>query len=131
MRRAATLLALLLVTGCTGYNNAIFSAVNHLPPTLPADAKDRISGNYKGMPVILASTGACPATSEGLIEVGDATVYFAYQPGVIFVAPVQPDGHVHAQTGASTLDGTVRDGHMDMTVTTPVCTTRYRMRWLT
>ena len=130
MRRAAILLALLMVTGCTAYNDAIFSMVNNQSPNLPADAKDRTSGNYKGMPVTLASTGECPPGGEGLVEIGDATVYFAYRPDVIFVAPIQPNGHVHAMTGTSTLDGTVRDGWMDMTVTSPACTTHYRMRWL-
>ena len=138
MRLPIACLPLMLIAACTatdqgvaGYDRLVFSAVNSTGPQLPRDYTDRVSGNYKGQPVTTKRLSTlCPPDTESKIEIGDATVYFAYRPDALFIAPVQQDGTVHAVAGDAILDGVVREGTMRMTVTTPVCETRYRMRWL-
>ncbi len=98
---------------------------------LPADATDRVDGSYKGRPVsVVARSSNCPGTDRGRIEVGDGTLYFAYTPETIFIAPIQQDGRMHVQAGRSVLDGTVKDGWLRMVITTPVCETHYDMHFV-
>lgn len=120
-----------ILTGCGAWNRTVQDLANSQPPQLPGNQIDRLSGNYKGRPIQVISTSAnCPHDNQGKIAVGDSTLYFSYTPQTIFIAPIQRDGRVRAVSGTSLLEGTVRDGRMVMTVTTPVCETRYDLRWV-
>lgn len=126
----ATLLVLGL-TGCGGLNNALLGFAGTRTPELPADASDKVDGNYKGAAFLTAENSpACPGSSYGKIEIGDQKLYFAYLPGTMFVAPILPDGSLYAVSGPSVLNGTLTGGRLIFTVRTPVCESHYNMRYV-
>jgi hypothetical protein len=119
------------LAGCQGWNNAVLTSVSSRPSNQPPDLVDKIDGNYKGPAALVAAQSpACPPGSFGKIEMGDQTLYFAYTPATIFVAPVLPDGTIHAVSGPAVLDGTVGGGRLIFTVRTPECESRYNLRWV-
>ena len=128
------LLALCLagpLAGCGPWNRLVEDAVNNRRPGTPPELSDKNDGDYKGRPVLVDSRSPrCEPPSEAIIEVGDGTLYLAYQPDAIFVAPIQPDGTFKATAGLSHLDGFLRNGRLVLTVSTPVCETYYNMRWV-
>jgi len=126
----AALLALGL-TGCAGWNNTLLNFANDRAPELPTPESDKVDGNYKGAANLVATQSpACPGSSFGKIEIGDRTLYFAYQPHTMFVAPIQPDGSVYAVSGPAVLDGKLTGGRLAFSVRTPVCESHYNMRYV-
>jgi hypothetical protein len=123
-------LATTMLAGCAA-NNVSFGLMNASSPEIPSRQIDKIDGTYKGaVQLVTARAPACPPSREGSVEIGDQTLYFGYLPNIIFIAPVQPDGTVHAVAGPSILDGRLTKGRLIFTVTTPVCQSRYDLRWV-
>lgn len=125
----ATLLMSICGLGLVGCGNSSgrVAAGTHQPPA-PTPQPQHIDGSYKGV-VTLATklSSACPGSSIGQIEIGDQKLYFAYLPDTLFVAPVQPDGSVHATSGPSLLDGSLTGGRLIFSVRTYVCSSVYDM----
>lgn len=127
---ALALLALGL-TGCQSWNHMLLTTISSRPSNQPRNLVDKLDGNYKGPAVLAAAQGPiCPSGTFGTVEVGDQTLTFAYTPSMIFVAPIFPDGTIHAVSGPAVLDGTVGGGRIIFTVRTSECETRYNMRWV-
>lgn len=126
----AALLALGLA-GCSGLNNTLQNWANARAPELPSGESDKVDGNYKGAVFLAAAQSpACPGSDFGKIEIGDRKLYFAYRPEILFVAPILSDGTLYAVSGPSVLSGTLIDGRLAFTVRTPVCESRYNMRYV-
>ncbi|HEX3350279.1 MAG TPA: hypothetical protein VHS58_19490 [Acetobacteraceae bacterium] len=128
-----------------------------LPPTAPAVAvvetpvTGPIDGLYRGRmwlvrgeplqfvptnaqtPELLAASAkplGCPPSSLGNIEIGDSTLLYPYLPNVVFVAPVPLNGRIYAIAGQYVLQGTLIEGDLNLTVTSPSCESQlsfYRM----
>jgi hypothetical protein len=127
----AVLLALALPLGLAGCNDALLNFANGRAPELPTPESDKVDGNYKGAAsLVAAQSPACPGNSFGKIEIGDRTLYFAYLPNTMFIAPIQPDGSVYAVSGPAVLDGRLAGGRLAFTVRTPVCESHYNMRYV-
>ena len=130
----ATVLPALLplgLGGCGGWNDMLLNYANSQSPELPTPESDKVDGNYKGAASLVATQSpACPGSSFGKIEIGDRTLYFAYLPNTMFVAPIQPDGSVYAVSGPAVLDGKLAAGRLAFRVRTPVCESHYNMRYV-
>lgn len=88
-------------------------------------------GSYKGRPALQAAAPQiCPDTHYGYFEIADRDLHFAYLPGIVFDAAVNPDGSLHDTRGPAVLDGKVGDDHLTLSVTTPDCHTDYNMRFV-
>ncbi len=95
----------------------------------PAPTPEMVDGIYKGRAYLeVRLSPACPGSSIGQVEIGDQKLYFAYKPDTMFVAPVQPDGTLHATSGPSLLDGTLKHGRLVFFVRTYVCSSVYVLR---
>ncbi|MBO0710923.1 MAG: hypothetical protein J2P47_06540 [Acetobacteraceae bacterium] len=133
MSKLPPVLALLVLSlaGCQSWNAALLNTISTLPSAQPRDLVNRIDGNYKGPArLVRASAPGCPPGSFGTVRVGDRTLYFAYAPNIIFIAPVFPDGTLHAVSGGAVLDGVVGGGRLFFTVRTADCDARYNLRWV-
>ena len=98
---------------------------------LPSNQLDRVNGTYKGVITLVeAHNPNCPPTQWGIIDVGDDTLMLPYTPAVIMSVAVQPDGRLHGQAGTTVLDGVLRDGWLNFTVSSPACTSRYNFRYV-
>jgi len=98
----------------------------------PATTTELFDGSYQGRAVLVrGSRPTCPVWPRyGTVEIGDAVLIYPYLPGLVFSAPVQPNGSLHSQTGQFVLDGRIVNGHLDFTVITPACASRYSMRYV-
>ncbi len=126
---------LLAQTGCEDmfrpYNRGIAHLQLMQSTELPDDQMDRISGTYKGLATrVSPDDPRCPTARTGTLELGDNRLELAYTPGLIFTAPVQPDGSVVSVVGPSKLQGRIANGYASFTVTTPNCTTRFDYRYV-
>jgi hypothetical protein len=131
VKNSLATLASVLLAGCAVSNGPSFALMNDSAPEIPRRQIDRIDGTYKGdATLVMARSPTCPRGKEGSVEIGDQTLYFGYQPDVLFIAPVQTNGTVHAVAGPSVLDGRLVNGRLVFSVTTPVCRTRYDLRWV-
>lgn len=130
----AALLAVVLplgLAGCGGWNDALLNHASGQSPELPSPESDKVDGSYKGaVNLVAAQSPACPGNSFGRIEIGDRTLYFAYLPNTMFIAPIRPDGSVYAVSGPAVLDGRLAGGRLAFTVRTPVCESHYNMRYV-
>lgn len=130
----AALLAVALplgLAGCGGWNDMLLDFANSQAPELPSPESDKVDGNYKGaVDLVATQSPACPGNSFGKIEIGDRTLYFAYLPNTMFIAPIGPDGSIYAVSGTSVLDGRLAGGRLAFTVRTPVCESHYNMRYV-
>jgi hypothetical protein len=121
----------LCLAGCGGWNDTLLNYANGRAPELPSPESDKVDGNYKGVAdLVAAQSPACPGDSFGKIEIGDRTLYFAYLPNTMFIAPIRPDGSVYAVSGPAVLDGRLAGGRLAFTVRTPVCESHYNMRYV-
>ena len=119
------------LAGCSALNPTVLGDVNSRPPELPKREADKIDGDYKGEALLVAAVSpACPGSSDGRVEIGDQKLYFAYQPDILFVAPVRPDGSLYAVSGPSVLIGKLSHGELTFSVRTPVCESRYALRYV-
>jgi hypothetical protein len=81
-----------------------------------------INGYYQGrVRQVDAKAANCPPPTRGVIEIGDRTLLYPYSTQLIYVAPVMPDGTIHAEADGTTLEGTLIDGRLVFSVTTPDC----------
>lgn len=88
----------------------------------PAPVTGPVNGFYQGrMRQVETKIPACPLPALGVIEIGDRTLLYPYTFELIYVAPIQADGTIHAAVGNTTLDGTLIDGRLAFNVTTPEC----------
>ena len=145
------------VLGDTGaYQDRADAWLATQPPGAPISAFPLIDGTYKGVAqVVSAQVAGCPMARPGIITIGDRRLIFPYQPDMIFIAPVQPDGTLIARVGITiptvaggrgaaragrnaapaapatigSLDGRIGGGWLEFTVRTPSCETRYKLRW--
>ena len=131
--------ALLALSGCgptyvaarNGYNRTIARLQLAQSTELPGDQIDRVDGTYKGIVTLVeARNPNCPPSTEGNLEIGDHTLVLDYTPSIILTATILPDGSLHARTARAELNGSVRDGFIHFTVSTPVCTSRYDFRYV-
>jgi hypothetical protein len=135
---AAPLLSAGFLAGCVAdsntfrpYNVALARAELHLLPEDAADLVNPVDGTYKGVVTrVVANAPTCPVTDYGTVEIGDKTVTFAYTAATIFVIPVAPDGRVFGRVGQTTLNGSVREGRLIFTVSSPACVTEYSLRYV-
>lgn len=133
MSKLLPVLALIALglAGCQSYNAAVLNTISRLPSAQPRNLVNKIDGNYKGPGrLVRASAPGCPPGRFGVVGIGDQTLYFAYAPNIIFVAPVFPDGTLHAVSGGAVLDGVVGNGRLFFTVRTAYCEARYNLRWV-
>lgn len=129
---SALLVVLALGLGACGVTNrAITRWQESRAPELPAPEWDKVDGDYKGSAgLVAAQSPNCPPGGVGVIEIGDQTLYFAYSPNVIFIAPIQPDGSLHARSGNFALDGLLTGGRLVFTVRTPACQSQFDVRYV-
>jgi len=133
-------LGLVALSACTSpvytaprdaYNLAIARAQLAQTDELPDNQIDRVDGTYKGVVTLVeAHNPNCPPTKWGIIDVGDRTLVLDYTPSLIMTAAIQPDGTLHAQAGTTVLNGWLREGRLNFTVSSPVCVSRYRFRYV-
>ena len=98
---------------------------------LPKNQLNRVDGTYKGIITLVeAHNPNCPPTQWGIIDVGDSTLMLPYTPAIIMSVAVQPDGRLHGQAGTTVLDGVLRDGWLNFTVSSPACISRYNFRYV-
>ncbi|HEX4260832.1 MAG TPA: hypothetical protein VHY76_06995 [Acetobacteraceae bacterium] len=118
---------LLAVAGCSESNSlaATFGPAPHVPFRGDPYWYD---GSYQGRArLVHATIPNCPPTRYGVLEVGDATLVFAYAPDLIFTVPVTADGTLSSTGGPAKLEGKIVGRHLDMTVATTACQTRFDM----
>jgi len=106
------------------------------PPTGPVDGLYRgslvlVRGEPFGFvptnaqPAALRAASAtplgCAPSSGGDLVIGDQTLVLAYLPNVVLVAPVPSNGRLHATAGPFVLDGTLLNGALTATISSPAC----------
>ena len=90
--------------------------------TLPPGVTGIVDGVYQGRErQIEARSPTCPPPQLGTIEIGDGTMLFPYAANLIYVVSVPPTGVLHAVINSTALDGQLKDGDLDFTITTPDC----------
>lgn len=121
---AGVLIGAGLLGGCT-----LGGALDGTPPKPSAFAPVNtlaLDGSYQGEADLLVSTGRdCPASQNGVLEIGDRTMYFPYQPALEFSAPIGQDGTMHQLVGNAILDGRITGDVLSMSITTPTCRSTY------
>lgn len=65
-----------------------------------------------------------------MLQIGDSVLVLAYKPATVMVVPIQPPGLLHAKAGDYTLEGTLVDGQLDMTVIGNGCQSVFNFRRL-
>ena len=100
-------------------------------PPAPPPYPQHWDGSYQGGSVLVrASSRACPPSRRGVIEIGDSTIFFPYQPDLIFTTAVRSDGSMHGVAGQTHLDGRIVGDRLTMTISSPTCETQYRARYI-
>jgi hypothetical protein len=82
-------------------------------------------GSYQGKTQLVSASGVCPEPRYGVVMIGDNVLTYAYTPQQVFTVPVLPDGTLHGVAGEVMLDGKIDSDHLDMTITSPTCTSQY------
>jgi hypothetical protein len=110
--------AAFLLGGC-----ALVSPGDSVPP---ASVSGRFDGSYQGgSRLVSALAPGCPAGHEGVVEIGDGILTYAYTPAVMFSTHVLPDGRLEGNAGPVVLLGRIAGNHLAMTITSPQCRTDY------
>ncbi len=118
---------LLALAGCSQSDNPITTFAPAPPVPFRGDPH-WFDGSYQGRgKLVHATIPNCPPTRDGVLEIGDATLQFAYAPDLIFTIPVAADGTLTSVAGSTTLHGQIIGRHLELTVTTASCQTRFRM----
>lgn len=123
-RAAYALSALLLATGLAG-------CVKPPPPApeAPPAPVTAMDGRYRGVARLVQGGRGCPRSGARVKEVRDGVVPMSYVPAprqvVQLDAKVESDGRIHAEDGVGTVDGTLRDGKLEITVISPMCEHRW------
>ena len=102
-------------------------AARPAPPAFP----QHWDGSYQGRSVLVRATSpACPVSRRGVIQIGDSTIFFPYQPDLIFTTAIRSDGSMHGVAGQTHLDGQIVGDRLTMTISSPTCETQYRARYI-
>jgi len=85
-----------------------------------------VDGRYRGTArLIRAERAGCPRSGSRVLEVtGNAiTLPYTIAPRQLgsLTADIQPDGLLQASDGLGSLDGTLRGGELQMTISSPMC----------
>ena len=85
-----------------------------------------MEGRYRGTArLIRAERAGCPRSGARVLQItgGSITLSYTVQPRVLgqLTADIQPDGVIQASDGVGLLDGTLRDGQLEMTISSPMC----------
>lgn len=124
---ACLALLLLALAGCSESDNPITTFAPAPPVPFRGDAH-WFDGSYQGREKLVRATiPNCPPTQYGVIEIGDATLQFAYAPDLTFTVPVAADGTLASAESLATLRGRIVGRHLELTITTASCQTQFRM----
>lgn len=127
--RTSVCLALLVLAlaGCSESDNPVTTFAP--PPPVPFRGDPHwYDGGYQGREKLVRATiPNCPPTRYGVLEIGDATLYFSYAPDLIFEVPVAADGTLSSVAGPTSLRGRIVGRHLEMTVITTACQTHFDM----
>ena len=118
---------LLALSGCSESNNPLTTFAP--APQMPFRGDPHwYNGSYQGRErLVHATIPNCPPTRYGVVEVGDATLELAYAPDLIFTIPVTAGGALSSTGGPARLEGKIVGRHLEMTVATTSCRTRFDM----
>lgn len=127
MRGRATLLSLLVVLGGLGAC-APRPAGIVLTPQPPPPGTD---GRYRGTARLVRGDRACPRSGPRVYDLENGTVTLAYSGNrstarstparVQLSATVQSDGRLQGSDGVGTIDGQLRDGTLEFTISSAAC----------
>lgn len=83
-------------------------------------------GRYRGTArLIRAERPGCPRSGARVLQIRGNTITMSYmaRPRDLgqLTADIQPDGLIQASDGVGSLDGTLRDGHLELTVASSMC----------
>ena len=102
------------------------------PPPAPEPPPPRVDvdGRYRGTARLVRAGGpGCPRSGARVLQIEDSTVTLSYRLSarrlVKLTAVATPDGTLHADDGTGQLDGTIRDGRLEVTVSSPLCENRW------
>ena len=76
-------------------------------------AAEDVDGTYRGT---YSGTGACPGGGPAQMAVHDRALTRSFGPNISLTATVGPDGAFTGQAGQTTMTGTIRGGHADLTI---------------
>jgi hypothetical protein len=108
------------------------------PPPAPAGPPPGIEGRYRGTArLVRSSSRFCPRSGPRVYELENGQVTLAYstaaRPGarpdrVPLTAQVQADGAIQTTDGTGTMDGTLHDGVLEITIASALCEHRWTMK---
>ncbi len=129
--RPCALALILAVAGC-GADLSPRVRVGEQGVTRPATRTELYDGSYQGRVRLVRAIGpACPRwPGYGVVVIGDATLYYPYEPDLNFAAPVTREGTMHDRIGPAVLDGRIAGNQLAFTIKTPQCQSYYRMHFV-
>ena len=124
MRLAVALAAVAAVSACGPTAKPIVLAPQGPPPGT--------DGRYRGTARLVRATGpSCPRSGARVLEVSGGAISLSYsvppRQRVSLTAPIGPDGRVQASDGEGTIDGTVSDSRLDVTIASRMCEHRWSL----
>lgn len=121
--RLAGLAALLLGAALAGCAEPAPEPV----PLKPLPPQANVDGRYRGTARLVRAgvRVGCPRSGARVLQVQGRAIALSYviRPRELgqLTADVQPDGLIQASDGLGQLDGTLRDGRLELTVSSPIC----------
>ena len=101
-------------------------------PALPPGPPPGVEGRYRGTARLVRGDRFCPKSGPRVYQVVNGAVSLAYSSGgrarVTLTADIQPNGDIRASDGVGTLDGHLRDGLLEITITSQQCEHYWNMR---
>lgn len=103
------------------------AAPEPLPAAPAAQAPPaNVDGRYRGTArLIRAERPGCPRSGARVLQLRGTTITMSYilAPRQLsqLTADIQPDGLIQASDGLGSLDGTLRDGRLELTIRSPMC----------
>lgn len=101
-------------------------------PELPPGPPPGVDGRYSGTARLVRGDRACPRSGHRYYQVVNGVVSLSYSAGgrarVQLSADIQPDGHFQATDGVGVLDGQLRDGMLEITVSSQQCEHHWTLR---
>ncbi len=94
-------------------------------------APDGIDGRYRGIARLTRATvRGCPRSGARVVTIEGNALSLNYRgPSTSYAlaAVVGPDGSIHGSDGRGTIEGQISGRHMDVTVSSQYCETRYAL----
>ena len=123
--RFAPLLVLALLAGCAPTVEPIV-----LQP--PSPSPPGIDGRYRGTArLVQANVATCPRSGSRVYEVQNGQVTLSYNAGprqrVPITADIGGDGRFQASDGVGTMDGTLQDGRLEISIASQFCEHRWTL----